>query len=133
MNNTTESLSEQTRNQTRNQTRDQIPGQTRDDSQALLVLTISPGLEDALVDWLLGRPESPGFTSVPVHGHGSAHHVLSPVEQVAGHQRRVQFQIALPMSQIESFLDSAQQEFGKADVHYWAMPLLVAGSFAQRS
>ena len=104
-----------------------------EESQALLILTVSPGLGEAVIDWLLGRPESPGFSSVPVHGHGSAHHVLSPVEQVAGHQRRIQFQIAMPMAQVENFLDSAQIEFGKADVHYWVMPLVINGSFAHRS
>jgi hypothetical protein len=104
-----------------------------ENTQALLVLTISPGLEDIVVDWLLSRPESTGFSSVPVHGHGSAHHVLSPVEQVAGHQRRIQFRIAMPVSQIEGFLDSARQEFGQADVHYWVMPLLAAGVLADRS
>lgn len=113
----------------RNQTR----ASTQGELQALLVLTVSPGLEDIVVDWLLSRPESTGFSSVPVHGHGSAHHVLSPVEQVAGHQRRIQFQIAMPASQIDEFLDSARQEFGKADVHYWVLPLLAAGALAHRS
>lgn len=112
--------------------RNQARASTQGESQALLVLTISPGLEDIVVDWLLGRPEGTGFSSVLVHGHGSAHHVLSPVEQVAGHQRRIQFQIALPVAQIDDFLDSARQEFGKADVHYWVLPLLAAGVLANR-
>jgi hypothetical protein len=100
--------------------------------QALLIMTISPGLEDALVDWLLERPESPEFNSVPVHGHGSSHQVLSPVEQVTGRQRRIQFQVSLALSQVDTFLDSASLEFGKADVHYWVLPLTAAGALADR-
>lgn len=120
-------------NESERKSESKFGSQPVEQAHALLVMTISPGLEDDLVDWLLGRPDSPGFSSVPVHGHGSSHHVLSPVEQVAGHQRRIQFQIALPVSQIEDFLDSAQQEFGQADVHYWVLPLAAAGALSDRS
>lgn len=35
----------------------------------LLVLNITPELEEELVDYLLSREEVGGFTSYPVHGH----------------------------------------------------------------
>jgi len=60
-------------------------------SRCLLHLICSPKVEEALAEWLLERPDVPGFSSLPMSGHGSSEHAMSLAEQVAGHSRRVLF------------------------------------------
>ena len=81
----------------------------------LLVLNITPELEEELVDYLLSREEVGGFTSYPVHGHG-AQGRLSIAEQVSGRRKRVQFEILLP----------EPQEVGKG-IHYWQLSVIRSG------
>lgn len=94
--------------------------------QALVVLNVSPGLEEPLIDWLLENHET-GFSSQEVGGHGTRLDDLSAAEQVSGYRRRVQFQIQIPAATVDAFLRSAGTEFGRADVHYWVVPVLLAG------
>ena len=90
----------------------------------LVTLTVSPAIEPAVIDWLLGRPESAGFTSTPVSGHSARLEGLSSVEQVTGRQRRVQFQVHMPFADLDGFLAAARERFGGTDAHYWAVPIV---------
>jgi len=95
--------------------------------EALVVLTVSPALEETMIDWLLSRPGGGGFTSMPVSGHSASHSGLSNIEQVTGRRRRVQFQIQMDSGSLEPFLARAREAFGGTDTHYWVIPVFGAG------
>ncbi len=101
--------------------------------EVLVVLNVPPGLEETVVDWLLAREESAGFTSFPVYGHSTSHEDLSPAEQVSGRQRRHQFQVQIRHDAIESFLQDARSNFGSAGAHFWVLPLLAGGQLKRTS
>jgi hypothetical protein len=90
----------------------------------LVTLNVAPAIESAVVDWLLDRPESAGFTSLPVSGHSARHAGLSAVEQVTGRQRRVQFQVHMTSAALDGFLAAARERFGGTDAHYWVVPIM---------
>ncbi len=96
----------------------------------LVVLNVAPGVEDELIDWLLGRKGHQGFTSGAVHGHSSRHEGLSAAEQVRGRRRRTQFEIHMASDGVREFINEAQREFGSADVHCLVLPAIAAGSLA---
>lgn len=91
---------------------------------ALVVLTTAPALEETVIDWLLGRSEGAGFTSLPVSGHSARHEGLTLTEQVRGRQRRVQFQVHMPLPDVDGFLAAAREQFRGTDVHYWVLPIM---------
>ncbi len=87
----------------------------------LLVLNISPELEEDLVDYLLGLEGVEGFTSYQVFGHGE-HGTLSLREQVTGRRRRMQYEIMLPEDGVAGLLKGLREDVG-TDVVYWQHPL----------
>ena len=96
-------------------------------SEVLVVLTVAPALEEPLIDWLLARPESSGFTCSQAFGHSARNEHLSPREQVTGRQRRTQFQVVMQDSQLGAFLAEARRTFAGADLHYWVLPVIAEG------
>ena len=96
-------------------------------NEALIVLNAPPNLEEPVVDWLLAREESTGFTSFPVFGHSTRHDDLDSAEQVTGRQRRQQFQIQIRADAVNAFLDDARLSFGAAGIHYWVLPIAAGG------
>lgn len=104
-----------------------------DCDQVLVALNVPPSLEESVVDWLLSREESTGFTSFPVFGHSTQHDDLSPAEQVSGRQRRQQFQIQMRQDAIDSFLRDARSEFGSTGAHFWVLPLFAGGQLQGES
>jgi nitrogen regulatory protein PII len=92
---------------------------------ALLILNITPELEEDLVDYLLAREEVGGFTSYPVHGHGEQGH-LSIAEQVTGRRTRVQFEILLPELDVDAVIAGLAEDVGKG-IHYWQLPVMRSG------
>ncbi len=95
--------------------------------EALVVLTVSPSLEETVIDWLLSRPGGGGFTSMPVSGHSASHEGLSNIEQVTGRRHRVQFQIQMDTASVAPFMANARAAFGGTDTHYWVVPVFSAG------
>ncbi len=95
--------------------------------EVLIVLNGPPGIEEPLVDWLLAREDSTGFTSFPVSGHSTCHVGLSSAEQVSGRQRRQQFQVQIRRDAVDTFLDNAGKSFGTAGIRYWVLPLSSCG------
>jgi len=93
-------------------------------NDALVMLTVSPQMEDEVVDWLLGDPDTTGFTTVPAFGHGGPHHLLSIAEQVAGKRARVQFQIVTSAPRAAALLTGFERAFPGANAHAWAVPLM---------
>jgi hypothetical protein len=93
----------------------------------LLVVIVSPSMENALVDWLLEREDVTGFTSVPVYGHGASANSMTAAEQVAGRQRRVMFQLHLAQDTAAIIINAINSEFGGSGMHYWLVPVLASG------
>ena len=96
-------------------------------NEALVTLNAPPDLEESIVDWLLAREDSIGFTSFQVYGHSTSHAGLSPAEQVSGRQRRQQFQIHVPAEDVDSFIEGVRESFGAAGIHFWVLPLTLGG------
>ncbi len=96
-------------------------------TEALITLNAPPDLEEPIVDWLLAREHSTGFTSFPVYGHSTSHDGLSPAEQVSGRQRRQQFQIQIRAENVDVFIDDIRKSFGTAGIHFWVLPLTLGG------
>lgn len=96
-------------------------------SRCLLHLICSPKVEEALAEWLLERPDVPGFSSLPVSGHGSSEHAMSLAEQVAGHSRRVLFLLELPETAARDLVADVRAAFAGSGLHYWLVPVLEAG------
>ena len=96
-------------------------------NECLLVIVATPAVEETLVDWLLGRSELSGFSSVRIDGHGTRPSALSLAEQVTGRQRKVMFHAHTDCEQVKVLVDALKEAFHGAGLHYWVMPLLDAG------
>lgn len=83
----------------------------------MLVLNISPALEEDLIDYLLSLKAVKGFTSYEARGHGSDLE-LSIAEQVSGRQKRLQFELLIDAGEIKNLLAGLSTEVGK-DIAYW--------------
>ena len=94
--------------------------------QTMLTLNTNPDLEEDLVDYLLSMEGIGGFTSYSVSGHGD-HDDLSISEQVSGQRKRLQVEIILETSQIQSVLGGLVENVGK-DFNWWQQPLIASGS-----
>jgi len=95
--------------------------------QGLLILIVSPSLDEMLVDILLQQSTISGFTTADVSGHGSSHGEgavkLSLVEQVTGRQQRVQFMMHAALTDLQDLIAMLKARFNNADIHYILMPI----------
>jgi hypothetical protein len=96
-------------------------------SDCLLSLIVAPEAEDAVAEWLLDDETIPGFSSSPIAGHGSSESSMTLAEQVAGRRQRVMFLTHLEQSVAERVLERLREDLPGADIHYWMVPVLVAG------
>ncbi|NBC15369.1 MAG: DUF3240 domain-containing protein [Gammaproteobacteria bacterium] len=96
-------------------------------ADVLLHLIVPAALEDALAEWLLERDDVPGFSSLPVAGHGSSEHSMTLAEQVAGRSRRVLFLVELPQPVADEVLADLRGAFAGTGLHWWLVPVLGAG------
>lgn len=105
-----------------------------DVAYALLILIVTPKLEEVLVDFLLQQSAISGFTTVPASGHGTSHGAghsavqLSLVEQVTGRQARVKFMLHATLPVLHELIAALKAEFQKTDMHYILLPVLEAQS-----
>lgn len=102
-------------------------------AQALLILMVSPKLEEMVVDFLLQQPAISGFTTTPASGHGTHHGShggakLSLVEQVTGRQNRVQFMLHAALPVMRDLIAALTAEFRNTDMHYMLLPVLEANT-----
>ena len=103
-------------------------------AQALLILIVTPKLEEVLVDFLLQQTAISGFTTAPANGHGTGHATghgtvkLSLVEQVTGRQSRVQFMLHATLPVMHALIAALKAEFHHTDMHYILLPVLDADS-----
>jgi hypothetical protein len=95
--------------------------------QYLVTLNIPPSLEEMMVDSLLLLETEHGFSSFPVNAH---HHVtkgLSLAEQVTGRQKRIRFQMYVPVEELPALLEQLRQEFSGSGIQYWVLPVIENG------
>jgi hypothetical protein len=96
------------------------------DTEYLLRLNIPPSLEEDIVDLLLSSSDIAGYQSYPTRGHGRVG-AMTVAEQVAGRRDRVQFEIVLDSSLLESTLQNLKDSFPIPDVIYWVLPVISSG------
>jgi hypothetical protein len=101
--------------------------------QVAVTINVAPAAEERLMDWLLGREETTGFTSCAAYGHGASHDDLSIAEQVTGRQRRVEIRIELAHAVLEPLLASLIAEFQGTDLYYYATPILRSGHLRRKA
>lgn len=94
---------------------------------AAITLNVAPAFEERVVDWLLARDGTPGFTSYAAHGHGARHDELSVAEQVSGRQRRVEFRVELPRRELDAFVAALVEDFAGIDLYYFVTPVEQSG------
>jgi len=95
-------------------------------TQFLLRLNIPPGLEEDVVDLLLGLDSISGYQSYPTRGHGQVG-AMSIAEQVAGRRDRVQFEVVLDSDVLDSVLEELKAAFPLRDAIYWVLPVNRSG------
>jgi len=98
-------------------------------AEILLTLSLSPALEEPLVDWLLEHQPELGFTSGAAYGHGLHPERLSLIEQVSGKQRRVEMRIVMPAGRATILIEQLAAAFPHTDTYYWVTPVLHSGRF----
>jgi hypothetical protein len=98
-----------------------------------VTLNVAPAAEERVVDWLLGREETAGFTSHTAFGHGADHDDLSVAEQVTGRQRRIEFRLELPQPLVESFIAALIAAFDGTDLYFFVTPVLRSGHLRRRA
>ena len=96
--------------------------------ETLLVLNISPDLEEDLVDYLLQLDFVSGFTSSHVYGHGR-HGLMTVAEQVIGRRKRMQFEVVMKEAQVADLLAELAAQVGR-DISYWQLPVSNFGRIA---
>ncbi len=93
----------------------------------ILTVTAPPTLEDALVDCLLALEWQQGFSSYPANVHDHNARGLSLAEQVAGHQRKLRFQMYVEKQHAPALLARLKHEFAGSGLQYWLVPAIEQG------
>lgn len=92
----------------------------------LLRLNVPPGLEEDMVDLLLGFDQISGYQSYPIRGHGQVG-AMSIAEQVVGRRDRVQFEVVLEPDALQPLLNTLKKALPVRDVIYWVLPVEQSG------
>ena len=93
----------------------------------LVTLNIPPSLEEMMVDSLLLLETEHGFSSFPVSAHHHENLGLSLAEQVTGRQKRIRFQMYVPVQKLPELLEQLRQEFSGSGIQYWVLPVIENG------
>ena len=93
----------------------------------LVTLNIPPSLEELMVDRLLMFEEDHGFSSFPVNAHHHDNKGLSLAEQVTGRQKRIRFQMYVPVEKLPSLLEQLRRDFSGSGIQYWVLPVIENG------
>jgi urease alpha subunit len=93
----------------------------------LLNLICLPGLEDAIVDWLLEQAIVTGFSTAHIDGHGTNPAALNMLEQVAGRQKQVKFSIHTDHDTAKDMIEQLSSKFKGANIHYYIQPIVEVG------
>ena len=93
----------------------------------LVTLNIPPSLEELMVDSLLMFEEDHGFSSFPVNAHHHDNKGLSLAEQVTGRQKRIRFQMYVPVEELPRLLEQLRRDFSGSGIQYWVLPVIENG------
>jgi hypothetical protein len=93
----------------------------------LVTLNIPPSLEEMMVDSLLMLETEHGFSSFQVNAHHYNNKGLSLAEQVTGRQKRIRFQMYVPVQELPALLAQLRQEFSGSGIQYWVLPVIENG------
>lgn len=93
----------------------------------LLTMSVPPSLEELMVDCLLSLEWRQGFTSFPANVHDHKNENLSLAEQVAGHQRKIRFQMYVEKHNISALLTKLKADFSGSGLQYWLLPAIEQG------
>jgi len=96
-------------------------------TEYLVTLNIPPTLEDMMDDILLLLETEHGFSSFAVNAHHHVNKGLSLEEQVTGHQKRIRFQLYVPVEELPALLEKLRQEFSGSGIQYWVLPVIENG------
>ena len=96
-------------------------------TEYLVTLNIPPSLEELMVDSLLLLETEHGFSSFPVNAHHHENLGLSLAEQVTGRQRRIRFQMYVPVDELPVLLAQLRQDFSGSGIQYWVLPVIENG------
>ena len=80
-------------------------------TEYLVTLNIPPSLEEMMVDSLLMLESEHGFSSFPVSAHHHDSKGLSLAEQVTGRQKRIRFQLYVPVQKWPALLEQYAGSF----------------------
>ena len=98
---------------------------------ACLKLVLPRSLEEQVIDHLLGHPEWVGaFVTQRADGHGAPGSIASPAEQVRGRAERTVMEILVDADHARELVRHLQTALPNADIAWWLLPVLDAGSFA---
>ena len=95
--------------------------------ECLIALSITPTLEEAIVDFLLTFESENGFKSYPISSHHHNASGLSLAEQVSGRQNRICFEMYIPNDEHQIFINKLKQEFKGAAIEYRVLPVTDSG------
>jgi hypothetical protein len=96
-------------------------------TEYLVTLNIPPSLEEMMVDSLLLLEAEHGFSSFPVSSHHHDNKGLSLAEQVTGRQKRIRFQLYVPVQELPALLGQLRQDFSGSGIQYWVLPVIENG------
>ncbi|MEI6068014.1 MAG: DUF3240 family protein [Methylococcaceae bacterium] len=96
-------------------------------TEYLVTINIPPGLEEMMVDNLLMFEEDHGFSSFPVNAHHHINKGLSLAEQVTGRQKRIRFQMYVPVEELPRLLEQLRRDFSGSGIQYWVLPVIENG------
>lgn len=95
---------------------------------ACLMLVFLQELEEMVIDILLEHEDIVRrFGSYPIDAHGARIGYANVAEQVRGRSKRVEFQLLMAHDDIERVLTAVRERLPRAEISYWALPLLTYG------
>lgn len=97
---------------------------------AMLTLAIPGALEADVLDFLLLRPEVPGFSLVDAHGMGQGATLHTTLEQVQGRCRRKLVYVVGSVAALERLVQALAEEISNPEVAWWVTPVLRFGRLA---
>jgi len=96
-----------------------------------LTLLVPADLGEALVETLLElRPTLPGFTTLPVSGHGERFDGASVRERVRGRIERRLAWLVLPAEEVTRVLQQLRERMPHPDIVWWVEPVDGMGRLA---
>jgi hypothetical protein len=96
-----------------------------------LTVVVPDDLGEALLETLLDmRPALPGFTTLPVSGHGERFDGASVRERVRGRIERRMAWLVLPAEDVTGVLQQLRERMPHPDIVWWVEPVESMGRLA---